>query len=196
MSQIHPTDPSISSAPEERKEISRRELIKTLTALGGATAASLLLPQKWTKPAIGAGVLPAHAQSTQPTCARPVLGNGSQQWIDPTGACEPGSTRSQFLFSYHDASGNVISGSTSVRLLYRFESGAQASVSGVSHEIIGSPSSGTVDVRRCISWASSTYIDYTFWLTNACGQESDPIQIRAYRPQTNPPSAPGGEERG
>ena len=53
--------------------LSRRELLKTLAALGGAVAASSLLPEKWAKPEVGAGALPAHAQSTV----------GVECWLDP-----------------------------------------------------------------------------------------------------------------
>jgi hypothetical protein len=49
---------------KSKQALSRRELLKALTALGGAAAASSLLPEKWAKPQVGAGVLPAHAQST------------------------------------------------------------------------------------------------------------------------------------
>jgi hypothetical protein len=45
-------------------QFTRRELLKSLAALGGAVAASSLLPDTWARPQIGAGVLPAHAQST------------------------------------------------------------------------------------------------------------------------------------
>lgn len=48
----------------EGSRLSRHELLKALTALGGAAAASSLLPERWSKPEIGAGVLPAHAQGT------------------------------------------------------------------------------------------------------------------------------------
>ena len=48
-----------------KQEFSRRELLKAMTALGGAVASSSLLPGKWAKPEIGAGALPAHAQGTQ-----------------------------------------------------------------------------------------------------------------------------------
>lgn len=68
--------------PGEKQALSRRELLKALTALGGAVAASMLLPDKWAKPQVGSGVLPAHAQSTYP-CVPPyeivdcVLGTGT-----------------------------------------------------------------------------------------------------------------------
>ena len=49
-------------APEET--ISRRQLLKAMAATGGAVSASSLLPGKWVKPVVEAGVLPAHAQVT------------------------------------------------------------------------------------------------------------------------------------
>jgi hypothetical protein len=49
---------------ESPSKISRRELLKILGASVGSAGASLLVPARWTKPAILAGVLPAHAQST------------------------------------------------------------------------------------------------------------------------------------
>jgi hypothetical protein len=47
-----------------KRALSRRELLKVLTAAGGAVAASSLLPKKWSKPQVGLGALPAHAQAT------------------------------------------------------------------------------------------------------------------------------------
>jgi hypothetical protein len=45
--------------------LSRRELLKTLAAAGGALGASAFLPSEWTKPLVEAGVIPAHAQGTE-----------------------------------------------------------------------------------------------------------------------------------
>jgi hypothetical protein len=44
--------------------LSRRDALKALAAIGGAAAASALLPEKWVKPVVEAGVLPAHAQTS------------------------------------------------------------------------------------------------------------------------------------
>jgi hypothetical protein len=60
-----PEVPGSSDDPQ----FTRRELLKSLAALGGAVAASSLLPEKWSRPQVGAGALPAHAQST--LCAPP-----------------------------------------------------------------------------------------------------------------------------
>ena len=56
-----------------RRAISRRELLKIIAATGGALAASTLLPGKWARPVVEAGVLPAHAQQSPP------LGTGDFQ---------------------------------------------------------------------------------------------------------------------
>jgi hypothetical protein len=45
------------------KEISRRDAIKILAAVAGA-ATLVNLPDKWTKPGMEVGVLPAHAQTS------------------------------------------------------------------------------------------------------------------------------------
>jgi hypothetical protein len=47
-----------------RQTLNRRELLKALGAIGGAAAASVLLPEQWAKPVVEAGVGPAHAQSS------------------------------------------------------------------------------------------------------------------------------------
>jgi len=49
----------------EETSLSRRDAIKVLTAAGGAIAAAVFLQDKWTKPVIEAGVVPAHAQSSR-----------------------------------------------------------------------------------------------------------------------------------
>ncbi len=56
----------MSSEPNG-KTVSRRDLLKGALATGGAIAASTLLPEKWIKPLIRGGVLPAHAQTSLPT---------------------------------------------------------------------------------------------------------------------------------
>ena len=59
--------PANHALPEEeppKKTLSRRQLLKTLAATGGAVSASSLLPGKWVKPVVEVGLLPAHAQVT------------------------------------------------------------------------------------------------------------------------------------
>lgn len=58
--------PSNQTTVEESKQktVGRRELLKALAATGGAVTAASMLPGKWAKPVIEAGVLPAHAQGS------------------------------------------------------------------------------------------------------------------------------------
>lgn len=48
------------------KIISRRDLLKALIAGGGGIVAAGFIPQKWFKPVVKSGVLPAHAQASAP----------------------------------------------------------------------------------------------------------------------------------
>lgn len=57
-------DPQV---PASLKEMKRRELLKTLAG-GGVLGASIILPGKWSRPLINKGLLPGHAQTSQPTC--------------------------------------------------------------------------------------------------------------------------------
>jgi len=61
------------SAEDQERKISRRRLLKIVATTGGATAASTLLPTKWTKPVVEVGLLPAHAQVTPPPTQTPTL---------------------------------------------------------------------------------------------------------------------------
>jgi hypothetical protein len=75
-SKIDPIEPS----KPNQKALSRRDLLKILTASGGALAASQLVPNEWTTPLVESGVLPAHAQgSPTPGLPSPPLGTGDLQ---------------------------------------------------------------------------------------------------------------------
>ncbi len=58
-----------------KKTISRRQLLKTLIAAGGAISASTLLPGEWAEPVVEIGVLPAHAQASPTPSITPSLPN-------------------------------------------------------------------------------------------------------------------------
>jgi hypothetical protein len=67
--------------------LNRREVLKALAAIGGAAAASSFLPEKWVKPVVEAGTLPAHAQSSvcSPPFAIDQCADNKAFWLaDPT----------------------------------------------------------------------------------------------------------------
>jgi hypothetical protein len=49
---------------EQTPKFDRRRLLKALAATGGVVAASALVPSKWSKPQVGVGALPVHAQTS------------------------------------------------------------------------------------------------------------------------------------
>jgi hypothetical protein len=58
------------------KMISRRNVFKLVLAATGSITASAFLPEKWIKPIVRAGVIPAHAQtSVTPTATTPSATN-------------------------------------------------------------------------------------------------------------------------
>jgi len=71
-------------------KLSRREALKALSAASGAILTAAMLPDKWARPVVGSGVLPAHAQASRifviESCevyqndGAPV---NSRCWIDP-----------------------------------------------------------------------------------------------------------------
>ena len=69
----HPITDSVDTPEEEHQQqtVSRRKLLKVLSATGGTVAATLLLPSKWIKPVVEVGVLPVHAQATLVAPATP-----------------------------------------------------------------------------------------------------------------------------
>ena len=48
----------------KQETLSRRKMLKTLVAAGGAVGAASFLPEKWLKPVVQSGVLPAHAAAS------------------------------------------------------------------------------------------------------------------------------------
>jgi hypothetical protein len=59
-----PTRHATNDEETSQETLGRRQLLKALAATSGAVAASSMLPGKWARPVIEAGVLPAHAQVT------------------------------------------------------------------------------------------------------------------------------------
>ncbi len=202
-----------ASGSARGRHLKRRELVKVLAAVSGATAAHLLLPSEWEKPVVGAGLLPPHAQASlaampipcicgrwtycarSGVCRTATLGRVACEWIEAAPGDEPGLLQARFSFAFDDAHGNMIPGQTALRIEYRFADGMSGVRSGQPHTVREGPFSGSVETSRSVRFTSSPYVDYTFWLTNACGRESAPLSIRVSRP-ADYAGETKGEERG
>jgi hypothetical protein len=66
-----PTHHAPTDEETSQETLGRRQLLKALAATSGAVAASSMLPGKWARPVIEAGVLPAHAQVTPTPTSEP-----------------------------------------------------------------------------------------------------------------------------
>ena len=109
---------------ETNQSINRREVLKVLTAASGAFGVAAFLPAEWSKPAIQAGVIPAHAQSSQPPLT---ISNLTAQVPVET---PPGIT-GYGEFDWDDPSGEVVCGSA------QFSAAIQGCLSSVSIECLG-----------------------------------------------------------
>lgn len=63
--------------------VTRREMLKAILAAGGAVSAASFIPEKWLKPVVGSGVLPAHAQGSIPQLGT-ITGLAYFQFFDNT----------------------------------------------------------------------------------------------------------------
>lgn len=70
---LPPTEPASNSA-----DISRRKLLKMITAAGAGASATVLLSSQWVRPVAAGGQLAPHAQISQPTTHVIVRGDAAQ----------------------------------------------------------------------------------------------------------------------
>jgi hypothetical protein len=88
------------------KPTSRRTVLKSMLATGGAIVGISFLPEKWTRPVVRTGVLPVHASTSTPTYyLQGGYGDFNQEY-------SPSSVRMNGIFafvSYDDQSGSIAS---------------------------------------------------------------------------------------
>jgi hypothetical protein len=121
----------------EQKTISRRQLLKTLIAAGGAVTASTLLPGEWARPVVEVGVLPAHAQASAISTATPT----------PTVAPTPIPYAIIGCYAYNAAGGGIISPTDTIQAFAEIApttAGVQLRRTITLHEITH-PQDGVVD---------------------------------------------------
>jgi hypothetical protein len=157
--------------------ISRRQLLKSLTAVGGAVALTQI-PNKWVSPIVEAGSLPAHAQGSS-TFSSPTISNLTVS--SSQGACTPGNGGEGQLYTisidYSDSDGDVSAGRSRVRMEFSYSpSGATDSdeVTIANTNISGSGSNGSISVVACVSSnVGDTSVNISVTLTDETGRRSN-----------------------
>lgn len=93
------TEPTVTPETPNEAKIGRRQLLKLVTATGGAVAASSVVPGKWTRPVVHAGQLPAQTM-VSPLLTISGLGVKCLQGRTPEALYSAG-------FDYNDSEGKV-----------------------------------------------------------------------------------------
>jgi hypothetical protein len=86
-----------------QESVTRRQMLKIIAATSGGVAAASLLPEKWVKPFIEAGVIPVHAQTSNPT-ATPAAATATKA---PTATSTPAVGSYQVSANATPTSGNI-----------------------------------------------------------------------------------------
>jgi hypothetical protein len=178
----------------EQYTLGRRRLLKAIGAAGGALAVSMFLPEKWVKPALEVGYLPAHAQTSPTPTPTPTTNllrifNLARVRVEPATSCSSGGGPGQqyrVTFAYESTYGDVQQG-TVVHHSYSFPTG----VSGAYDIVLNAPSiggdgfNGTISYLVCTAFGSdvtSTELTTTVSITTAGGRNSNSLSITIPRP--------------
>ena len=131
-----------------KPNVSRRDLLKTMLAVGGGLTVAAFLPKKWIKPVVGAGVSPVHAAASSIF---------SISWVKDTLIHGNNSDYYTIQFAYNDPNGEV-SGDTDVHISTPdFQDGFTKKMSDCPHA--GDGFTGTFDIDQ------SAGFSFVIWLT-------------------------------
>lgn len=182
--------PSINEhgvAPEEGADadqtvISRRRLLKAITATGGAVVASQAFPTQWVKPVVEAGVLPAHAQASPVTTVSNI-----QKTFTGTNDCQTNNltgSSSNLSFDYNDPTGNMTNGAV-VLFSTDFQTNVPAEIdlfnlAGVT--VTGDAFQGTISIALCTRFGSNSTVTNQVQLRNTQGGVSNIASVTVPRP--------------
>lgn len=161
-----------SPASDERQVVDegRRKLLKALAATGGAVTATSLLPDKWAKPVVDVGVLPAHAQ-VSPTLTVGV----SYDLASGINNCNNGAGSSyNLVITYQDPGGNV-SDTSNLQVISTFNPSGAAGftyngpLAGWPGARSGNANAGTISAGLCTAFNTATSNTISATLTNDIG---------------------------
>ena len=164
----------------EKIDLSRREALKVIAALGG-TAALLTIPNKWEKPAINVGALSAFAQIS-PTCGSPsTISNLAVS--DRQGSCNPIIGADGDLFSitlsYTDPCGLTPDASW-LQVAFTFQPSGiidtdESLLGPINITDNGNFLSGNVVVPACVAFGNDTSVDLIVSVINGSIQPSNEL---------------------
>ncbi len=187
---------NLSGTTNKKKQytLGRRRLLQSL---GGAVAASMLLPEEWVKPVLDVGYLPAHAQ-TSPPVAPPdqlAISNPDLVRLEPPVDCtsdgSPGHSY-QVSFDYDSSFGDVLPG-TVVHHTYQFLTGGSGAFDYAltATHIGGNGLQGQIVYNLCIRFGppQAQAIRTTVYITTVEGRMSNQLTFDTPRP----PGALGNE---
>lgn len=182
------------ASPEEtgadgRKTVSRRQLLKAISAAGGAVAATTLLPNEWTPPIVETGALPIHAQASPA-----IIAGNLQKTFDSLNSCTTsGGTGSAntLTLNYNDPTGNFNAGSVAI-----YTSSLSTTIPaeidlfntpGIA--VTGDAFQGTIAIPLCTRFGSNDTVTNQVQLRNSQGNLSNVITVTISRP-------PGAQKAG
>jgi len=170
------------TAADGSKTVSRRQLLKAISATGGAVAAKTLLPNEWTPPLIETGALPIHAQASPAIIARNL-----QKTFDSLNNCATSGgagSSNNLTLDYNDPTGNFNNGSVAIYTSsLNTNIPAEIDLFNTTGIVIsGDEFQGTVSIPLCTRFGGNDTVTNQVQLRNAQGHLSNVVTVTVSRP--------------
>ena len=163
----------------KKQKLSRREALKTLAALTGASTLAHL-PGHWEIPKIEVGSLPAHAQSSPGPIT---LSNLSVDAFGTANNCISADssqigTLYDTSFNYEALDGGIIAGSgVVIRQTSRFSDNSETREITTGYAVQGNEFAGTIFYSTCVHFGSSSDMRVEISLTTPDGRSSNSLSL-------------------
>jgi len=185
-------DNQINHPPTQKdRAISRRALLKAITATSSALMASTILPKQWHEPIVEIGYLPAHAQGSvdnDDDDERPgifVLSNLQRTMISLNGCSGPQNqvgSLFEISFDYRNSSGNLNKDSVIYQSSIFAPSNRETTFSPANFTLTGNEVRGSVRYTVCTGFGSDTSVTTTVYMVDKDGRQSNTISTVINRP--------------